>query len=42
MEIYLSTVSIFALGTFIGALFGRLITFGFLAVSLIIMLVFKS
>jgi uncharacterized membrane protein YccC len=42
MEIYLSSLSLFAMGTFIGALFGRLITFGVLAVSLICMLVIKS
>jgi len=38
MEIQLSTISIFAIGAFLGALFGRLITFGILAVSLLTML----
>lgn len=38
MEIYLSSISIFACGAFLGALFGRTITFGVLAVSLLTML----
>lgn len=38
MEITLSTASIFVLGAFAGALVGRLVTFGLLAIGLLIML----
>jgi hypothetical protein len=39
MEITLSTASIFVLGAFAGALVGRLVTFGLLALCLLIMLI---
>jgi hypothetical protein len=39
MELLLTPTSIFAIGAFFGALFGRLPTFGLLAVCFLIMLI---
>jgi hypothetical protein len=41
MEIYLSTVSIFALGAFLGALVGRSVTFGIMGLVLLVILILK-
>jgi hypothetical protein len=39
MELFLNPSSIFVLGAFLGALFGRLPTFGMLAVCFLFMLI---
>jgi hypothetical protein len=39
MEISLSTAGVFVMGAFVGALVGRMITFGILALCLLIMLI---
>jgi uncharacterized membrane protein len=41
MELFFSPLSIFALGAFLGALFGRLFTFGIMGLSLLIILILK-
>ena len=41
MDLHFNTVAIFATGAFLGALVGRILTFGIMAVLLLIMLVIK-
>lgn len=41
MELFFSNVAIFATGAFLGALVGRILTFGIMSVALIVTMVLK-
>jgi hypothetical protein len=41
MELIFTNVALFATGAFLGALVGRIVTFGVMAVAMIVMMVLK-